>query len=701
MSLRIARLSRKKNSTFETLNEMVMSLADVFAPPERLTVSEAAERYVHINVPGAYIGPYRNDTVPYMVEPMNTLISPDYTGCVFVGPAQSGKTQSLLLNWLAYNIMVDPMDMIFYCPSQAAARDFAVRRVDRLHRHSPEIGKMLSASSATDTMRDKHYRNGTILTLSWPSVTELAGRPIGRVAITDRDRMEDDIDGEGEPFDLASKRTTTFMSFAMTLAESSPSRPVTDPRWMPRTPHEAPPTTGILALYNRGDRRRFYWPCPRCNHFFEGNFRMLKWEPHANRMDAADSVRMICPKCGYAIEPDHRKEMMRWGVWVKDGQTVDENGLLHGKGERSNIASFWLNGVAATFVTWQQLVATCIAATDEFEKTASEDALRKFYNNDLAEPYIPKRQEAVRTPETLQDRASPVPSEQVPPEVRFLVAAVDVQKNMFVVQVFGIAPGEPFDVYVIDRFDIRKSERVDDDDERLWVKPGTYLSDWNLLTEHVIKRTYPLMSDPESRMPIRMTVCDSGGKEGVTMNAYAYYRVLRREGLASRFHLVKGEKSPRAPRTSVRYPDNSSRASGPKAGAQGDVPVLFLQSDAFKDALDNRLEATEPGKGMIHIPDTMPDWFFQEMCSEVRTAKGWEPARGGRARNEAWDLTYYCLGVCASSVLNIEKIKWDGNLPDWLLEQDRNPHILRPNRAGVAQPGVKRYDLRQLGKALG
>src|SRR3546814_20335653 len=63
----------------------------------------------------------------------------------------------------------------------------------------------------------------------------LAGKPIPRIALTDRDRMEDDIDGEGDPFDLATKRTTSYGSFAMTLCESSPSREITDFRYTPKT----------------------------------------------------------------------------------------------------------------------------------------------------------------------------------------------------------------------------------------------------------------------------------------------------------------------------------------------------------------------------------------------------------------------------------------------------------------------------------
>src|SRR3546814_7457701 len=85
------------------------------------------------------------------------------------------------------------------------------------------------------------------------------------------------IDGEGNAFDLASKRTTTYGSNAMTLAESSPSREIIDYKKVV-TGHMAPPTTGILSLYNRGDRRRWHWPCPECGSYFEGRWDHIKWD---------------------------------------------------------------------------------------------------------------------------------------------------------------------------------------------------------------------------------------------------------------------------------------------------------------------------------------------------------------------------------------------------------------------------------------
>lgn len=706
-SLKIRRLKRK-TTNYETLNDMGVALADMLRPPERMSISEAAEKYVQLNIPGAYMGSYRNSMTPYMVEPMDTLKSRLFSGVAFCGPAQSGKTQSLILNWLAYSVVVDPMDMIIYNPSHAAARDFAVRRVDRMHRHSPAVGRMLSPRADDDNRHDKIYRNGMMLSLSWPSVTEFAGKPIGRAALTDFDRMDDDIDGDGNPFDLASKRTTTFGSFAMTLAESSPSRPLEDPRWIQETPHQAPPVKGILSIYNRGDRRRWYWPCMRCDHYFEGNLRLMRWADGAehshDRMEAAESAYMLCPKCDFHNQANMRRDMNEAGTWLKDGQSVDEKGRIVGKAARSDIASFWLNGVAATFISWPKLVSNYLTAEEEYRKTGSEESLKKFTNTDLSEPYTPRNQVDIRTPDALKARVETygqAGEPSVPSNVRCLIAAVDVQNSKFVVQVFGVAPGKPFDLYVIDRYDIQKSLRTDADGDHYWVKPGTYLEDWNLLIDTTILKTYPIAGDPTRRVAVRMTVCDSGGRDGVTTNAYAFYRNVRAAGLSSRFHLLKGEPSAVAPRTQIRYPDSSTRATGARAGAQGDIPVLFVNANMGKDTLNSRLDSTEQGKGMIHFPHWLEDEFFAEMCSEVRTPKGWEKAKGGRSRNEAWDLSYYAIAACSSSLMNVERLDWTGTVPPWADVLERNPFVSGVPKEVVAAPEATRYKMANLGAALG
>lgn len=689
------KLRKKSRSTqYSNLGTILLEQTEILRPPERLTVTQAAEKYRWLNNPGAYVGPYKIATTMYMEEPQDTFTSPLYSGLVFVGPAQSSKTESLLLNTLTYAVKVDPMDMIIYSPTGANARDFSLRRVDRLHLHSKAVGEMLGKSRDADNTFDKHYSNGMILTLSWPSVAEFAGKPVPRVLLTDYDRMDDDIGGDGSPFDLASKRTTTFKSNAMAVAESSPSKPLEDPRWVPSTPHEAPPAKGILGLYNRGDRRRWQWPCLHCWTWFEGEWAHMVWDDSLPTVvEKADTARMICPHCGTLIHPDEREEMQMWGRWVPEGMTCID-GKLKGSPVRTQIASFWLKGVAAAFVSWKKLVMTYLDALGEYERTRSEEALAKFFNTDLGEVYRPKAMETTRTPEDLKAVANHAPEKVVPHGVRFLVATIDVQKNRWVVQVFGIAPGMPFDIHVVDRFEIIKSKRIDAEGERYWVKPETYLEDWDLITEQVLEKTYPLADESGRYMQIKLAGCDSGGKDGVTSRAYEFYRKLRTENKHRRFYLLKGDRMPSAPRQRIHYPDSSNKSN--KSAARGDIPVLFLNGNMLKDDLDGRLNSITPGTGMVHLPKWLPDQVFEEMCAEIRTEKGWE--RVAKSPNEAWDLAAYCIGLCVGP-LSIEALDWE-NPPGWAAEWDDNDLVSQTAAPRFAGGDGKRYDFGSLGRAL-
>jgi len=240
-------------------------------PPKRTSVSTGASESLVIKQPGGYAGPWDASETPYMVEPMNMLASRQHEALCFVGPARTGKTASLLLGWMAHAVVNDPGDMLFIQMSQDKAREFSKTDVGRAIRNSPNIGAMLSGSAADMNTHDVMFKHGMWLRIAWPTVSNVSGSTYRYVAITDLDRIAnaDNVDGEGPLFDLAKKRTQTFLSRGMCLAESSPGIEVTDPMWRPATPHEAPPVGGIVGIYNRSDRRRWYWKCPDCGEYFE------------------------------------------------------------------------------------------------------------------------------------------------------------------------------------------------------------------------------------------------------------------------------------------------------------------------------------------------------------------------------------------------------------------------------------------------
>lgn len=698
---------------------MMVSAAESVRPPERINVAQASEKYRYINNKGSYVGPWKNSTTPYLVEPMEILTSLDFIGMIFVGPSQSGKTD-LYVNWHGYTVRVDPADITLIQTSQSTASDFSKRKIDRLHRDSPEVGRRLLPGRNNDNIFDKQYLGGTYATLSWPSINELSGRSIPRMFLTDYDRMDMDVDGNGEPYDLAEARTTVYGRHAMTAAESSPSFPVTDPTWSPSTPHEAPPTEGILKLYNRGDRRRWMWPCASCGHAFEPVFALLRWPDSTDFLECAENAWLECPHCqaqyvhGGKNGLPSKYEMNLRGTWVQDGMTLTPDGELVGKPYRSQIASFWLNGVAASFRNWTTLVSKYLEAEAEYERTGSETSLQATVNTRNGEPYRPKSQEADRLPEEMKNRAKDFGLKTVPPGVRFLVASIDVQKNRFVVQVHGIGVGG--DVWVIDRFDVRYSLRPDAAREGQvhFVRPFVEAVDWRVLLREVINKTYPLGDGSGRRMAIKATNCDTGGGEEGTANAYKFYRWLRTgpqeedqdadewtndwsPGLHARFQLIKGRDI--GPRVKLSYPD-SGRADR-HAGARGEIPVWLLNTQALKNQLDSALSRQEEATGRVNFPDWLEIGFYKELCVEVKDPKKGKWTNPKRFRNESWDLMVYQHALCLTPLIKLERIPWT-DPPSWADEWDVNELVFEPEEQNpIASQASGDYDLSKLAEALG
>ncbi len=631
-----------------------------------------------------------------LVASLGKLLAPDFRRIISVDPAPSvpvrcirvsaedhlflagramvptHNTDSLILNSILYTVVCDPMDTILYQTSQSVAADFSRTRLDRMHRHSPDVGRRVLPGGSADTVHAKYYDSGIVVNLSWPTINEMSGKPRGLVLLTDYDRMPQDIDGEGSPFDLGMKRTTTFRSKAKTLCESSPGFEVeAGTTWVPRTRHEAPPCKGILALYNRGDRRRWYWKCPHCSEWFEPVFETLRYPTGVSPGEAAAQVWMACPTNGCVISPDLKYDLNKRGRWVKDGQRLTADDELVGEPVQSSYASFWMFGPAAAFTSWGGLVEKYLMAELEYERTGSQEALKATVNTDQGMPYRRRGQQRERNPEELKNRSDSWPRGSVPPDVRFLLATVDVQGKKWVCQVFGVAPGSPYDLVVIDRFDIAKSKRLDDDGHPLPTEPHAYPEDWHLLKSTLLEREYPI-AGTDALMQIKGVACDSGGKEGVTARAYQFWYDLRAEGdgLHRRFQLVKGDPAPGAPRARIAYMD--AQVKGQTAQVRGEVPVLMLASNTLKDDLNGRLDRLTPGGGMVRFPEWLPDAFFTEMCVEMRSEKGWEAPRGHR--QEAWDLAYYAIGYCVH--LGVEKIDW-AQPPAWALPWDAGNALVR------------------------
>jgi phage terminase large subunit GpA-like protein len=173
-------------------------------------------------------------------------------------------------------------------------------------------------------------------------------------------------------------------------------------------------------------------------------------------------------------------------------------------------------------------------------------------------------------------------------------------------------------------------------------------------------------------MPVHLAVCDTGGEDGVTDRAYAFYRSLRQRGLSNQLMLVKGEPRRGAPKLEERYPDNTKRKDR-KAESRGDVPVWFINTNTIKDIINNNMGRTDPGPGYMHWPAWLGTWFFDELTAEKRRDDGtWEQIS---PRNEAFDL--YAYAYAGIIRLGADKFRWDNPRP-WAMPWDQNPEIIHP-----------------------
>lgn len=634
----------------------------ILRAPRRMRVADAVAQYMRVPMGAGNSVPWDPLVAPYVIEPMNCLASREYDAVIFVGPARTGKTIGLIDGWVIYNVICDPADMLIIQMTEEKAREHSKKRLARTFRVSPEVVSRLSPNKNDNNVYDRTFLAGNYLKIGWPSVNIMSSSDYKCVALTDYDRFPEDIDGEGDAFSLASKRTTTFMSSGMTLVESSPGRDVKDVKWRRTSPHEAPPTTGILSLYNRGDRRRWYWPCPHCGEYFQpcgdvvAGFRDI-----ADPVLASEAAYIQCPSCSGRILPEQKRELNGRGVWLRDGESINADGSRYGDPRRSRIASFWMEGPAAAYQTLSQLVYKLLTAEQEYETTGSEETLKTVINTDWGLPYLPRASMDQRKSELLEQRAEPVPSRSVPDGVNFLVATVDVQAGRhrrFVVQVTGY--GSRGERWIIDRYNITQSLRGDSDGESQRIDPASYPEDWDVLLTDVFHKSWPLASDPSQQMRLMAMAVDSGGEDGVTDNAYKFWRRCRRDGLGKRIYLFKGDSIRRAKLITRTFPDNTGR-TGRRAQAAGDVPLWLLQTDALKDRVNNALWRDSPGPGYVHFPDWLGSWFYDELTYEERSSDGkW--SKPGRGANEAFDLMVYAEALVI--LHGYEKIRWP-DVPEW------------------------------------
>ena len=633
-------------SAIRAVSEQIL---DLLKPPRRVSVSECCAENLYA-APGVLWNP---DAVPYMIRPMDETASRRNRSVCFVGPARTGKTLALVLGRYVYTVIAHPLDFAIIHSSKDLARRLSLKELKRQTKDSDLFRSKLSLRASDNNTFDATLANGVFFVLGWPSKSQLASQTIPVILITDYGRWPIDVGGEGSGFAQAQKRTQTAGSLAMTVVESSPRETVAPdvhidpPIWQLGKPidHGFPPTVSgrgasICPVFNAGTREWWYVPCMACGEFYPQNPSIYRFSWAIEEKDPVKASRhagTICPWCGSVHGEKTKAKENQNGVWLAEGEVIDCYGKVTGESRKGHAdPSFAIGGGAATYQKRKDIVRKYLQAQAEFADTGSDYTLKTVVNQDIGGAYESILTGAVREKRHLQERSGKYEKRLIPQGVRFLIAAVDVQKDRFVVQVMGYGPDR--NRWVIDYYGLRHTARGKDSCD-----PASYDEDWDMLPKILgQEKAYALADASGRKMLVAGLVVDSGGAAGVTDKAYAFFRRLD-INLKDRIRLLKGESKRTAYKLALveeRYPDTFKVNA--RGASRGDVPVFFINNDRIKDRLDGDLRRNEPGPGFTHFPGGLGDWFYDGLTREKRDASGkWSSA----VHNEPWDLICYGEGA--------------------------------------------------------
>jgi len=691
---------------------LVLRSLEAFRPPRRVNVADyaGAHRWV-INPGGGYTGRWTDDEAPYLRGPQEALTSRLYTTTCIVGPGQCGKSE-VAHNWLLQSVGTDPADFLWYMQTDRVMRDEVKDRVDRNIEAHEILRDRLAPDASADTQQYKRFRGMSVhFMVAAPSNT--ISRRAPRIVVDEIDAFDPSVAGIMTQLDV---RRTTFGRESMILVLSHPDRArgLTPAGW----------SAGIMQVYARSTRAKWWWRCPHCGAVSSPNptasrVMPLHYDREAGLDEIARSARLLCPSNGCLVEDHERRAMniealREWGGWIHEGQEIDEDGQVTGEPTRSDTAGFWITGEMSTLAMGGigALARAQVEAERAFEAAADDNAertLRDVFCKKRGIPYTPPRRVGTLDAAAIAERAEQIPLGIVQPGVRFITAFADLQGNRFELLFRGWGPnGES---WIIGH-------------DRIAADPATSPADWDTLMARLTTAAFPLADGSGRVMKLRGAAYDLGGSPGMTQQAYDAWtrwrnrRAIRLLGIASGRAVwsvlpTKGMGTPNAPRLSVVTPDSQRRDRRVRGGNQ--VPQGQFNANTFKDDLAGQLAAAEPGPWMVHLPTALlgentessratiaralatpaqdlqdlareaakaPHLFVEGLLAEDRKPSGaWEHTRA--VRNEPLDLM---VGTHVVAHLHgMARIDWS-RPPAWASEWDRNPLVGPPATPIAATP---------------
>lgn len=611
-------------------NKLIRIISGGFAPPPTLTVSEWADnnRFLRSST-SAEPGPWNTDRVPYMREIMDCLSvrSLIQSICMMKGAQLAGSESGN--NWIGYLIDQEPGPTMMVQPTVDLAKKYSQQRIAPMIADCPKLNKKVKdprSRDAGNTVLTKEFPGGILVLTGANSAAGLRSMPVKNLFMDEVDAYPEDVEGEGDPVDLAMARTRTF-SRRKVLKVSTPT---------------IKGQSRIEKDYLESDQRKYFVPCPECGHM-----HVLEWSNFIIPKDDEgikhpEDAHMGCPDCGIVIEEQHKPYMLEHGEWRA---TAPENASPKRRGYHISTLYSPLG-----WFSWAEVAELWIKAQKD------KSRLKSFVNTILGETWGEEGESVDH--EMLYENRRTVYEAPLPEGVLVLTAAVDTQddrleyecvgwglnKNSWGIE-YGVFYGDP-----------RQQQVWDDLDA--WLK-----KQWEYADGY--------------KLGISCTCIDSGGH--ATSEVYKFCKPREQRKVFA----IKGKGGAGVPL--INKPSRSNRYNVPLflLGVDGGKETVYSRLKLEEE--ENHGFCLYP---MAENGSAIKGYdlkYFKALTVEKRELKylkgkpRYEWVKPSGARNEALDIRNYAtaaLEILNPSLEVLYKIRNQGGIPQNKIQQPKKRRVL-------------------------
>jgi phage terminase large subunit GpA-like protein len=573
-----------------SIAELVGLGLEAFRPPEKLTLSEWADRNAFLSAESSAEGG-RWRTLPYQKGIMDAITDPNIEQVTVMKSARVGYTK-ILNHLIAYHIHQDPCPIMLCQPTLDDCQSYSKDEIAPMLRDTPCLQGLVSNPRAKDgdnTLLKKNFPGGTLQLVGSNSARGF--RMVSRrvVLFDETDGYPPSAGTEGDQIKLGIRRTEYYWNRKI-VAGSTPT--VED-------------FSRIERLFKDTNQQRYFVPCPECNHS-----QYLRWDNMKWVDNDPDTACYACESCGTLIPHSKKRWMVERGEWRPTAEGKAKHVGFH----------IWAAYSYSPNATWSNLVEEWLASKDNPEQ------LRTYINTVLGEVWQDEYEAKIGANALMERAASETYKQGIPPkEVLILFAGIDTQDDRLSLSVWGVGRHE--EMFLIDRV-------------KIYGAPSR-MDVWNQLDEIL---SSPYTNEEGIELKIHIAAIDTGGH--FTDEVYRYAKDRINMGVIP----IKGVAKLKTD-VFLGKPNKIETNSVGKS-LKRSLFLFSVSVNKIKTHLHRRLKEAEPGKGFLHFYPTITNDYFDELTAEreVRKMKnGYQAERvwmkKSGARNEALDEMVYAYAA--------------------------------------------------------